>query len=188
MTEEILWTPKARTALAAASELFYEQGIHAVGVDAIAERAGVTKKTLYDRFGSKERLVVEYLRERDRAWHELLDERLRQAGPDPRDRLAAVFATSDAWALDRGPKGCAMVNAHAEISDPAHPAYAVIVEQKRWMLALFTDLATAAGADDPARVGGQLMLLHEGAIVAAGMRAVDDAYTIAADAAAGLLP
>lgn len=188
MTDAIAWTPKARTVLAAASELFYERGIHAVGVEVIAARAGVTKKTLYDRFGSKERLVVEYLRERDRQWHAVLQPHLEHAGDDPRARLDAIFETAALWARERGAKGCAMVNAHAEVSDPAHPAFAVIVEQKRWMLALFTAVAADAGAADPDLLGGQLMLLHEGAVVAAGMQAVDDAFTGAAAAAATLLP
>jgi AcrR family transcriptional regulator len=199
------WTPKARAVLAAASELFYAQGIHAVGVEAIAERAGVTKKTLYDRFGSKERLVVEYLRERDRQWRDVLDPRLAAAGPDPRARLAAVFDASAAWSRDRGRRGCGMINAHAEIGDPAHPAYAVIVGQKRWMLDLFTAIARDAarsgaagsrtfgttgteGARDPDAVARDLLLLHEGALVMAGMGVVPDAFDRARDAALGLLP
>lgn len=187
MTEAIDWTPKARAVLDAASALFYAHGIHAVGVDAIAERAGVTKKTLYDRFGSKERLVVEYLTGRDARWRVLLDGHLDRAGPGPQERLAAVFAASAAWARDHGGKGCSMINAHAEISDPRHPAHAVIVGQKRWMLTLFADIAREAGATDPDLVAGQVMLLHEGAVVTAGMGVVDDPFRRAADVAATLL-
>lgn len=76
-------TPGARRALDAASRLFYEHGIHAVGVDRIAAEAGVTKKTLYDRFGSKEQIVVEYLAGRDERWRALLDERLAAAPSSP---------------------------------------------------------------------------------------------------------
>jgi AcrR family transcriptional regulator len=187
MPEAIAWTPKAHAVLTAASDLFYARGIHAVGVDAIAERAGVTKKTLYDRFGSKERLVAEYLAERDRQWRAFLGDALERADPDPDAQVGAVFAAAGAWARERGTHGCAMVNAHAEVSDPSHPAHAVMVEQKRWMLALFTDLAATAGAADAARTGGQLMLLHEGATVTAGMRAVPDPFGAAASAAAALL-
>ena len=63
-------TPGARRILDVASALFYERGIHAVGVDTIAAESGVTKRTLYDRFGSKDALVVAYLAERDRRWRE----------------------------------------------------------------------------------------------------------------------
>ncbi|MEV5754428.1 helix-turn-helix domain-containing protein [Actinoallomurus sp. NPDC052308] len=187
MSEAIDWTPKAHAVLRAASELFYERGIHAVGVDVIAKRSGVTKKTLYDRFGSKERLVVEYLTERDSQWRSFLDGHLAQADPSPRGQVTAVFNASAAWAQERGRKGCSMINAHAEISDPAHPAYPVIVGQKRWMLALFTELATAAGVADPRQVGEHIMLLHEGAVVTAGMRAIADPFTSAAVAASALL-
>jgi AcrR family transcriptional regulator len=187
MVTSVEWTPKARAVLEAASELFYERGIHAVGVDVIAERAGVTKKTLYDRFGSKERLVVEYLTDRDRQWRSFLDEHLAQADPNPGGRLVAVFDASATWARERGRKGCSMINAHAEISDPDHPAYSVIVGQKRWMLALFTELAAAAGVADPRAVGEHIMLLHEGAVVTAGMHAVQDAYARASAAASALV-
>jgi AcrR family transcriptional regulator len=185
--DTIDWTPKARAALRAAEELFYERGIHAVGVDAVAERAGITKKTLYDRFGSKERLVVEYLADRDRRWQEHLDARLEPAGQDPAAQATAVFAAARDWARERGAKGCAMVNAHAEISDPAHPAYPVIVGQKRRMLDLFTRLAADAGCTEPGEVGAQIMLLHEGAVVTAGMAAVEDPFTRALAAALRIL-
>lgn len=187
MTIDAELTPKARAVLAAASELFYEHGIHAVGVDAVAAHAGVTKKTLYDRFGSKERLVVEYLAARDREWRTHLDDHLAAAREDPRDRLRAVFEAADSWARARSSKGCSMINAHAEISDPAHPAYAVIVGQKRWMLELFTELAGAAGVAEPEQVGRQVMLLHEGALVTAGMGVVDGAFERAGELAAALL-
>ena len=187
MTETIEWTPKARAALAAAGELFYERGIHAVGVDAVAERAGITKKTLYDRFGSKERLVVEYLLDRDQRWCAFLDQRLADADPSPAGQLTALFTAARDWADERGSKGCAMVNAHAEISDPAHPAYAVIVGQKARMRELFRGLAEQAGCNDPTLVGDQLMLLHEGAVVTAGMRAVEDPFAQALSVATQLL-
>ena len=188
MTAAIEWTPKARVVLDAASELFYQRGIHAVGVDVIAAHAGVTKKTLYDRFGSKERLVVEYLLARDNQWREFLHGRLEQAAQTPHEQVRAVFDAAATWAQERGGKGCSMVNAHAEISDPSHPAYDVIVGQKRWMLVLFTDLARTAGVSDPTLVAEGIMLLHEGAVVAAGMGVLDDAFTRAADSAAALLP
>ncbi|MFE6354894.1 TetR/AcrR family transcriptional regulator [Streptomyces rochei] len=180
-------TPGARRVLEAAERLFYEHGIHAVGVDLIASEAGVTKKTLYDRFGSKEQIVVEYLAGRDERWRALLAGRLDAAGEGAADRVAAVFEASRVWAAEYGAKGCSMINAHAEISDPAHPAYAVITGQKRWMLELFTDLARRvdpAGAD---RLGRALMLLHEGALVAHGLGVFPDPFGAALDQARGLL-
>ncbi|WAC53736.1 TetR/AcrR family transcriptional regulator [Gordonia sp. SL306] len=187
MTTEIDWTPKARAILDAASDLFYAQGIHAVGVEAIAERAGVTKRTLYDRFGSKERLVVEYLLARDASWRAFLADRLAAADNGVVAQVSAVFDASRGWAAERGPKGCSMINAHAEISDPAHPAYPVIVGQKRWMLELFTRIVDTAGTRVSEAIAARLMLLHEGALVAAGMGVVEDAFDEARSLAVELL-
>ncbi|MFF1380434.1 TetR/AcrR family transcriptional regulator [Streptomyces sp. NPDC058308] len=161
-------TPGARRALDAAGRLFYERGIHAVGVDLIAAEAGVTKKTLYDRFGSKEQIVVEYLADRDERWRAFLAPYV-EAAATPYAQILAVFDAARDWAEGRLAKGCGMVNAHAEISDPAHPAYAVITGQKAWMLALFTGLAEKVAPSGATRLGRTLMLLHEGGLVAHGL-------------------
>lgn len=179
-------TPGARRALDAASALFYERGIHAVGVDLIASEAGVTKKTLYDRFGSKEQIVVEYLAARDERWQAFLAPYV-EAATTPRARILAVFDASRDWADANSDKGCSMVNAHAEISDPAHPAYQVITGQKAWMLALFTGLARDIAPRRASRLARGLMLLHEGALVAHGLRTFPDAIGQARDDAAALL-
>lgn len=179
-------TPGARRALDAASALFYERGIHAVGVDLIAAEAGVTKKTLYDRFGSKEQIVVEYLAARDERWQAFLAPYV-EAATTPRARILAVFDALRDWADANSDKGCSMVNAHAEISDPAHPAYQVITGQKAWMLALFTGLARDIAPRRASRLGRRLMLLHEGALVAHGLRIFPDAIGQARDDAATLL-
>ncbi|MFH8610783.1 TetR/AcrR family transcriptional regulator [Streptomyces sp. NPDC018029] len=179
-------TPGARRALDAAGRLFYERGIHAVGVDLIAAEAGVTKKTLYDRFGSKEQIVVEYLADRDERWRAFLAPYL-EAAPSPGARILAVFDALRDWVDEHSAKGCGMVNAHAEISDPGHPAYAVITGQKAWMLALFTDLAAEIAPRGAARLGRTLMLLHEGALVAHGLQVFPAAVEQAREDAAGLL-
>ncbi|CAL9294954.1 TetR/AcrR family transcriptional regulator [Streptomyces olindensis] len=184
----ITMTPAARRALEAAARLFYERGIHAVGVDLIAAEAGVTKKTLYDRFGSKEQIVVEYLADRDERWRAFLAERLDAAGPDPRERVLAVFDATRAWAEESSPKGCSMVNAHAEISDPAHPAHSIITGQKQWMLALFARLAADLAPERADSLARTLMLLHEGALVAHGLAVFPDPVTHAREQARALLP
>ncbi|MGW8668180.1 TetR/AcrR family transcriptional regulator [Streptomyces niveus] len=190
----IAMTPGARRALDAASRLFYEHGIHAVGVDRIAAEAGVTKKTLYDRFGSKEQIVVEYLTGRDERWRAFLDERLAAAAPAPAEHVLTVFDASRAWAEANGARGCSMINAHAEIDDPRHPAYAVITGQKAWMLELFTSLARevlapgeATASETADRLARTLMLLHEGALVAHGLGVFPDAFGLARDQARAVL-
>ncbi|MEU6841486.1 TetR/AcrR family transcriptional regulator [Streptomyces sp. NPDC046716] len=180
-------TPAALRVLDTASRLFYERGIHAVGVDLIAAEAGVTKKTLYDRFGSKEQLVVDYLATRDARWRDFLAGHHDPADLGPAERILAVFDASQEWMAAHSGKGCSMVNAHAEISDPAHPAYAVITGQKRWMLELFTRLAHDVSPDASRELGRSLMLLHEGALVSDGLDVFPDAFGRARRLAAFLL-
>lgn len=169
--------------VAAAAELFYRRGIRAVGVDLIAEVAGTTKKTLYDRFGSKDALVALYLRRRARTWQEFLEARLDRHPPGM-PRLLAVFDALDEWMLAQD-RGCAFVNAWAEIGGTEHPGVAVVRAEKEWMRARFG--ALVADRPDPDRLGEQLHLLYEGAavVVTAGGRA--GAVACARDAAERLL-
>ncbi|MGH8878800.1 MAG: TetR/AcrR family transcriptional regulator [Stackebrandtia sp.] len=177
-------TPAAVKVLDVASTLFYQRGINTVGMDLIAATAEVTKKTIYDRFGSKDALVTAYLIRRDHNWREYLATRVDDTG-DPRDQILETFDVLAAWMSDNY-RGCAMVNAHAELSDPAHPARAVITDQKKWLKNLFTDLLAQDGITD-GRLATQLMMLHEGAVVAAHVAGVDDAYAAARQAAATLM-
>lgn len=182
-------TPGAQRILDAASVLFYERGIHAVGVDRIAETAGVTKKTLYDRFGSKESLVVSYLRLREANWRTILKQHL-EAVPEPGvHRVLAVFDAGAAWYGVNGSKGCSAVNARAEAAPEAdgHLVFPEVRSQKAWMLDLFTRLCTEAGCADPAATGRTMMLLLEGALVTLGMRTFTNPMEEARVAAQGIL-
>lgn len=160
-------TPAGRRVLDVAAELFYRQGIHAVGVEAIAAGAGVTKKTLYACFGSKDQLVTAYLVERDQRWRAWLERWVAESAAPPREKLLAVFDALEAWMDRAGFRGCGFVNALAETPDPEHPARAVVIGQKRWMRQYFEELAAAAGLADPADFADSALLLYEGATVAA---------------------
>ena len=180
-------TPAGERLAATASRLFYDRGIRAVGVELIAEEAGTTKKTLYDRFGSKDGLVVLYLRRRAAAWQAAVPGRPRRAPPS-RDRA--------------GPRGLRRARAPgwpgrggAAPSSTPTPRWAapttrrlpVIRAEKDWMRALFAALADEAGYDDPDRTGAELHLLYEGAIVALTAGDRPDAVALARDAAGRLL-
>lgn len=148
--------------LDAAAGLFYPHGIHAVGVDAVAEAAGVTKKTLYDRFGSKDQLVAAYLRARDTRWRGWFREAVAAAAPG--DRPVATVDALGTWLHREAPRGCAFVNALAELPTAEHPAREVITGQKRWLRETLIEVAAAAGASDAQAqtLAGQLFLVHEG--------------------------
>jgi AcrR family transcriptional regulator len=182
-------TPGARRVLDAASDLFYERGIHAVGVDTIAEAAGVTKKTLYDRFGSKEALVLAYLQHRDARWREHLAAQLSRVTEPGPDRVLAVFDAAISWSGKNGPKGCSAVNARAEVGDghDGHPLFPEIARQKTWLLDLFAELCREAGVVDHSGMAKRMMLLHEGALVTVGTETFAHPVEVARDVARALL-
>ncbi|MFD6276493.1 TetR/AcrR family transcriptional regulator [Streptomyces sp. NPDC060209] len=155
-------TPAGRRIVAAAEELFYNRGITAVGVDLIAERSGVTKRTLYNRFGSKDHLVAAYLTQRDQRWRSLV-RAAADACDDPVEAVTAPFDALRTWS-GTNTRGCAFINALAELPDPSHPAHLIAANQKLWLLNLFEELATAAGCSGPATLATQLLVLHEGAL------------------------
>jgi len=141
--------------MTAASELFYFEGINATGVERIASRASVSKRTLYRHFPSKTALVEEYL------------QRLRQeAGKPtneatPRERLLALFELSDA---DNGRmRGCPFHNAAVEAAGVMPGVEHIVHLHKRDYIDGLNELARQAGAADPEMLGNQIALLYEGA-------------------------
>ncbi|WUU65437.1 TetR/AcrR family transcriptional regulator [Streptomyces sp. NBC_01685] len=155
-------TPAGERIVAAAEELFYDRGITAVGVDLIAEHSGVTKRTLYNQFGSKDRLVAAYLAARDRRWQSLVRATV-DACDDPVEAVTAPFEALRVWSGTNA-RGCAFINALAELPDASHPAYVIAADQKRWLVDLFEELATAAGCSAPGALATQLLVLHEGVL------------------------
>ncbi|MDF9811076.1 TetR/AcrR family transcriptional regulator [Streptomyces sp. SPB162] len=160
--------PTARERLlAAANELFYEEGIHVVGIDRVIERAGVAKATLYSAYGNKDGLISAYLAGR----HEIRRRRVTAAvgrHEAPREKLLAVFdALGEAFA-DPKYRGCAFLNASAEVG-PDSPVIQATDTYRGWVRSVFTDLSRAAGAPDPEQLASRLVLLYDGAGVAARM-------------------
>jgi AcrR family transcriptional regulator len=149
--------------LAAADELFYAEGIHAVGIDRVLERAGVAKASLYSTFGSKEQLVREYLMQR----HVRRKDRILAAlerHPTPRAKLLGFFDAVDDLLAQPTFQGCAFINAAVEEREPGGPR-TVSEESRGWVRSLLVDLARQAGSGDPEELAGELMLLYDGAVV-----------------------
>jgi AcrR family transcriptional regulator len=180
-------TPAGERILTAASTLFYERGIRPVGVDAIAAAADVTKKTLYDRFGSKDNLIAAYLERRNRVWHQFIDDQLESRAPrTPEEVILALFAALTDWMAESS-RGCGFINASVELAAPDHPAMPVIVAQKRWMRAEFLAQAELAGFRSTGELADRLLILHEGALVTYRVAAMEHAPEVAHRAAADLL-
>src|SRR3977135_3324014 len=99
--------------LTAANDLFYEEGVHTVGIDRVIERAGVAKASLYNTFGSKDELVRAYLEGRHARVAARITRCLERYS-DPRDRLLGVFEAQGELFAEQGFRGCAFVSASAE--------------------------------------------------------------------------
>ncbi|MEV8272343.1 TetR/AcrR family transcriptional regulator [Microbacterium sp. NPDC077184] len=159
-------TPRAQRILDVASELFYRRGLHAVGVDTISAESGVTKRTLYDRFGSKDAVIEAYLQQRHTVWWARMERRIA-AQPDAR-----VLALWDAHIQDAEPfdRGCAFLNAGGELPVD-HPALRVIRAHKAAVRDRFVDLVTADHPDiaDPDRTAEVIVLLLEGGMAHRGI-------------------
>jgi AcrR family transcriptional regulator len=159
--------PARERLLAAAAELFYEEGVNTVGIDRVIERAGVAKASLYDCFGSKEELVRSYLARRQESREQRITEKI-QTHHTPRERLLAVFESMGEIFKDSNFRGCAFIRASAEVK-PGSAVKKVCDDSRAWLRGLFVELATEAGARDPEQLAEQLMLLYDGAAVAAQM-------------------
>jgi AcrR family transcriptional regulator len=159
-------SPRERL-LGVAAELFYRDGIRAVGVEAIAEAAGTNKMTLYRHFPSKDELVAEYLRqaatESDRCWHAFE----RSHPGDPLAQIRAWLAEVADHLANAGERGCALANAAIELPDKSHPARPVIENYKIAQRNRLIDLCERAGLTEPEMLADELHLLLEGARVAA---------------------
>ena len=157
-------TENTRTAIvAAADELFYGSSLREVSLDRIAERAGVTKKTVYYHFRSKDELIAAYLDARNRPTLERYRRWAGQEGPMS-ERIERMFQSLRKAAKSKEWKGCGFTRVAVELADtPGHPALDVARSHKLdfedW---LSRDLA-AEGYAEAEELAGMLMILLDGA-------------------------
>ena len=154
--------------LDAAEELFYEEGVHTVGIDRVIERAGVAKATLYSVFGSKDELVRAYLERHNMIWRERLISRITARYAEPRERLLGVFDVLGERFTEPDFRGCAFVNASAE-TRPGSLVEQVSDVSRAWLVDLFVDLGRQAGVAEPEPLARQLALLYHGSSLSARM-------------------
>ena len=158
--------PSARDRLlAAADELFYENGVNLVGIDRIIEHAGVAKASLYDSFGSKEELIRCYLKGRAQRRQARLSERMAQFQA-PRDKILSVFDSLAETVARPDYRGCAFQRVGAE-AGPGTTLKNTCDDSRAWLRGQFAELARRAGAADSESLGRQLALLYDGAAMTA---------------------
>jgi AcrR family transcriptional regulator len=162
-----------------ADRLFYGQGIRAVGVDTIAAEIGISKRTLYNHFSSKDELIVAYLSRRIRPGTVSDLPPVEQILGDF-DRLERSFASGVF-------RGCPFINAVAELKEPAHAANRLAVAFKEQRRVRFRHLLERLGVADADALATQLQLLVDGAIAAALVRGDAKVARVARDAARVLL-
>ncbi|HWS50125.1 MAG TPA: helix-turn-helix domain-containing protein [Microbacterium sp.] len=157
-------SPARERLIAAATRLFYEEGIHAVGVDRVIEEAEVTRATLYKQFGGKENLVLAYLRGEDESLRAMFAEASALIA-DHRLLLDAVIDGIAADIRQRHTRGCPFINAAAEYPDETGAVRQLIAEHREWFRGALTEAATLTGVEDPSALAASLVLLRDAALV-----------------------
>lgn len=185
--------------VAVASELFYREGIHRVGMDRVLAQANVTRATMYRHFTGKEALVAAYLEREDAGVRGLFAAVAVTAGDDPRRLVELLIEAIADDVAERHDRGCPFINAAAEFPDAASPIRAIVTRHRAWFRATVRAALVAAhddAHDAPGRTGfdadeaaATLVLLRDAALVGAyldGFELVRPAFVSRARAAAGL--
>jgi AcrR family transcriptional regulator len=146
--------------------LFYEEGVRAVGVDAVVERAGVNKMSLYRQFSSKDDLVLAYLERQHTRFFAYVEASFAKHPGEPAKQLLQYFDDLTVRASDERYRGCPFVNVAVEFPDASHAARRFVAGNKARLMARITALTTEAGADDPVALANALGLLIEGVYAA----------------------
>ncbi|WP_456724534.1 MULTISPECIES: TetR/AcrR family transcriptional regulator [unclassified Bradyrhizobium] len=159
--------------------LFYREGIRAVGMDKITEETGISKRTLYNYFPSKDHLITAYLARR------LIPISISEKPAE--EQILESFVQLERSLADEESQGCPFVNAVVELKDPDHAANELALafknQRRNWLLELLGRLQIA----HPERLATQLMLLIDGAIAATVIRRDPTVARAAWDAARVLL-
>ena len=169
----------AERILETADRLFYQRGIRAIGVDTVADEVGISKRTLYNHFPSKDALITAYLSRRLRP-NEFSD-------AEPAEQILSAFDRLERSFASKGFRGCPFVNAVTELGEPAHPANGIAVAFKEQRRVWFRSLLEQLGVAQSDALATQLALLVDGAIASALVRGDPTIARASAQAARTLL-
>ena len=173
--------------LAAASELFYREGVQKVGIDRIIAESGVAKMSLYNHFKSKDALIAAWLQQQEDNWQVWFQNKVESMAPDPGDRLLVVFDILKEWFEQPDFRGCAFINSTVELIKPEHPGYRVALNHQQSTYDYLVSLARLAELPNPESIAQQLLILIQGAIVVAMTLDSSDPAIQAKQAAATLI-
>jgi AcrR family transcriptional regulator len=155
--------PAKQRILDTANVLFYDEGIRAVGVDRLISTSSVTKATFYKHYGSKDRLISDYVDHRHRqAVVELAE--LAELHRDPEAVLRALQQKISSSMSSPDFRGCAFINAGAEFSDPTHPVRRSVVVHREWFVGVLEQLLRGLGHPLAGEAADDLVLARDGAM------------------------
>lgn len=160
-------TPKDKL-FQTATRLFYQHGYRAIGVDTLAAESGVGKMTLYRHYPSKDDLIVAYLEASDELFWQYFEQNTTAAAT-PREKLLAFFESLQSYAVTPACYGCPFINVATEYPEADYAGHQVALKHKQAVRARFRDLATEAKARQPDALADALLLLMDGAYMAARM-------------------
>ena len=174
--------------LATAADIFYREGIHAVGVDRLVSEAGVTRATFYRHFPSKDDLVRAYIEREDAALRALFQSAAGDASPGE-EMLELIIQGIALDVSQHHTRGCPFINAAAEFPDPDHPVRRAVRVHRDWFEGTLVEVLRGAGRKDPKSTGHVLVLLRDAALVGAyldGPRVVVPSFVDTARRVAGI--
>ncbi len=154
--------PARERILEVARDLFYREGIRAVGVDTIVAQSGVAKMTLYRYYPSKDQLVVAFLEEANRRYWEWWDKAMRRHPDDPHQQLGDLFEALERKVTSRSYRGCPFINTAAEFRELTYAGRDIVLANKHEVRRRLRALSAGCGARDPDRLAEQLQLLMDG--------------------------
>jgi AcrR family transcriptional regulator len=173
-----------RRLLDTATRLFYEKGIHAVGIDRIIAEAGVAKGTFYKHFPSKEDLVIAYLEEVDRLGRAAVAALPKQS---PQKMISAIMGRISEAVVAGGWRGCPFLNAAAEYPDPASPVRQAINARRVWYHDSLRNLLAEDGDPTPSVTASLLVALSDGLLESAYLDDPENVPALVREAVARLL-
>jgi len=152
-----------------ASELFYQEGSRAVGIDTVIAESGVAKMSLYRSFRSKDELIGAWLEARNQRYWEWFDGIVRQHPGRPREQLRALILAMAKRTTKPSYRGCPFLNTALDYAASQHPGHQLAIRHKQTLASRLLRICRQLGARDPAALSRQLVLLINGAQATAGM-------------------